>query len=107
MNHFRVRDLLLAAFIASVFIFIGCQVNNTDNLPYNGIITGPDLRACACCGGYFIKIDTTTYDFVVLPPNANFSLKNATFPIYVNLDWHPDTSSCGNYIDITRIEKVR
>jgi len=106
MNHFKIYSLLLITFIISVFIFTSCQVNNTDNLPYNGIITGPDLRACPCCGGYFIKIDTTTYDFTSLPPGANFSLKNATYPIYVNLDWHPDTISCGNYINITRIEKV-
>ena len=107
MNQCKKHSLYLATFIVSSFIFIGCQVNNTDSLPYNGIITGIDLRACPCCGGYFIKIDTTTYDFTALPPGANFSLKNATFPIYVSLDWHPDTISCGNYIDITRIEKVR
>jgi hypothetical protein len=107
MNHFKIYNFLLITFIISIFIFIGCQINNTDNLPYNGIITGLDLRACPCCGGYFIKIDSTTYDFTSLPPNANFTLENATFPIYVNLDWRPDTTSCGNYIDITRIEKVR
>jgi len=117
MNHFKIYNFLITVFIISIFIFIGCQDNNTDILPdnghtdngfqYKGIITGIDARLCPCCGGYVIKIDSTTYDFDSLPPNANFTLENATFPIYVNLDWHPDTTHCGNYIDITRIEKVK
>ena len=72
----------------------------------NGTITGPDYRECTCCGGWFIDISDTTYNFDNLPASSNIDLSIATFPIPVKLDWSLGRN-CGNiqYIDITRIEK--
>jgi len=110
MNHFKPPKLiLLMMFIASVIIFIECQEDQTNTFQSEGEITGADTRECVCCGGWFIDIDSTTYNFWLLPGNANFSLENATFPIHVNLDWQPDTSACGEIgklIEITRIERA-
>jgi hypothetical protein len=71
-----------------------------------GTITGPDFRECICCGGYFIEIGDSTYNFDVLPPTAHIDLEHAAFPVEVNLDWRSDRN-CGGmqYIVITRIEK--
>lgn len=107
MYHSKTHKLLLVTFIAITFIFGSCEVSQSTGFQSSGKITGPDYRMCACCGGYYIVIDTTTYEFDTLPQNANFSLKNATYPIYVKLDWKQDPSACGNYIDIVKIEKVK
>jgi hypothetical protein len=75
----------------------------------DGIITGPDLSMCPspCCGGWFIKIDTITYGFDSIPTNSNFTLENATFPIFVELDWERAKNICSNNrIVIKRIAKV-
>ena len=73
----------------------------------DGIILGPDPRDCVCCGGWYIKIDTTTYEFESLPDNSNINLQADTFPINVKLDWKlSDRVACPNkYITITRITK--
>lgn len=107
MNQSKMHHLLLAALLAFTFVFSSCRVSQSDVFQSNGKIAGPDYRMCACCGGYYIVIDTTTYDFDSLPQNANFSLKNATYPIYVKLNWKQDPKSCGNYIDILKIEKTK
>jgi hypothetical protein len=72
-----------------------------------GTITGPDIRACVCCGGWFIKIDTTTYNFESLPSNSKIDLNSETFPLNVKLDWvKSDRVPCPNkFISILRIAK--
>jgi len=73
----------------------------------HGTITGPDIRACICCGGWFIKIDTTTYNFESLPENSGIDLQKETFPVNVKLDWDfASYPACPNkYITIIRIVK--
>ncbi len=72
-----------------------------------GTITGADIRMCACCGGWFIKIDTTTYEFDSLPLNSGIDLQKETFPLNVKLDWDlSGREACPNkYITIIRISK--
>ena len=69
-----------------VFVMVCCQ---KDQMKYQseGIILGPDLRMCACCGGWLITIDTITYRFNSLPDKANIDLQNVAFPIKVSLNW--------------------
>jgi len=90
--------VVLAGMIAS------CE--NEDSFQSAGVITGPDIRECICCGGYFVEIEDTTYSFDVLPSSSKIDLTTDTFPINVNLDWSYD-KNCGGiqYIDISRIEK--
>ena len=77
-----------------------------DSYKSMGIITGYDMRACICCGGYFIEIDDSTYNFDTLPASSAINLETETFPINVNLDWSYD-KECGGiqYIEITKIVK--
>jgi hypothetical protein len=71
-----------------------------------GIITGPDYRMCACCGGWFITIDDQRYRFWSLPSGSNLDLEKEKFPLEVRLDWEMEKNSCmGDLIKVIRIEK--
>jgi hypothetical protein len=92
---------------AIVFISVISFSCSDDENSYQstGLITGPDLAFCACCGGHFIEIADSIYRFDNLPGSSDIDLPNVTFPIFVNLDWR-DERDCGGfrYIEITRIE---
>lgn len=79
----------------------------SDNYKSLGIILGPDVRDCACCGGWYIKIDTTEYEFDTLPDNTNIDLQKEIFPLNVKLDWQlSDRLPCTDKrIIISRITK--
>jgi hypothetical protein len=79
IKHFAV--IIILAFGLTL-----CQ-KEKDNPKSTGIITGPDLRDCACCGGWYITIDTTHYEFDSLPVSSNIDLAKETFPVHVKLDW--------------------
>ena len=87
-------------------LFTACTKENT--LSYNGIITGPDYRLCACCGGWFIEIDETNHRFYTLPENSTLELPHETneFPIKVVLDWRENENACfGDEIIVTEIRR--
>lgn len=94
--------------ITALFItLICCKKESSQDYKSSGVITGPDYRACVCCGGYFIQIDTSMYEFNTLPSGSDINLLTETFPIAVKLDWQfPVNSACpNNRIDILRIKK--
>jgi hypothetical protein len=73
---------------------------------YNGVITGYDMRKCACCGGIFIDIDKTSYRFDSLPPKSGIDFTTDTFPIRVVVTWHKKDIQCiGDEIIIDKIRK--
>src|SRR5665647_2434124 len=67
--------------------FTSCIQENSKDFISKGIITGPDIRMCACCGGWYIQINGLTYEFDSLPDNSNIDLQKVTFPLSVKLDW--------------------
>ena len=86
-----------------------CGDKNNDGYTSSGRITGPDDRDkgdCACCGGWLIDIDSTTYNFKTLPV-SNVCLDTATvYPVEVYLDWNLGENCSGiQYIQITKIER--
>jgi hypothetical protein len=95
-----------AAILILAFSMILCQ-KGTDNYRSEGIILGPDFRDCACCGGWYIKIDTTEYEFDTLPQNTDIDLQGDPFPINVKLDWQLSSRiPCPDkWVVITRIKK--
>lgn len=87
--------------------FFGCSHEIIKDYQSNGKITGPDIRMCACCGGWYIQIDNLTYEFDSLPVNSNIDLQKETFPVLVKLDWQlSDKGACPDKrITIQRIVK--
>jgi hypothetical protein len=90
-----------------LFGFLYCHKEDSNIYKSDGIITGPDVRMCACCGGWFIQIDSTMYEFTSLPDNSKINLETETFPVYVKLDWQiaGSTGCPANKIIIQRIKK--
>jgi hypothetical protein len=92
-----------------VFGFYYCQKEGSHNYKSIGTITGQDVRMCPspCCGGWFIKIDSLTYEFDSLPSSSDINLEKETFPLVVKLDWQlSDIPGCPNKrITIQRIAK--
>lgn len=99
----KVKKLLI---ILSLTIGVISSCEKEESYQSSGVITGPDMRFCACCGGYFIEIDDSTYNFDDLPSSSDIDLIEDTFPIEVNLNWTNDRI-CGDiqYIEITKIAK--
>lgn len=99
----RIKGILLVILIL-IGIIVSCEKEGS--YQSNGVITGPDIRDCICCGGYFIEIGDSTYNFDTLPASSEIDLETETFPINVNLDWSFDRD-CGGieYIDISKIAK--
>ncbi len=95
-NSVIITLLFFALLTISLF---GCDFKS------KGVITGYDARECACCGGYFIEIDSVTYRFYDLPENSDIDLLNSSFPLNVQLDWEKNPSGCmGDEILISRIK---
>ena len=70
-------------------------MENLKSLNSVGIITGPDFRMCACCGGWYIRIDGIVYEFDTLPVDSKIDLQNEKFPFTVIIDWQlSDLSAC-------------
>jgi hypothetical protein len=100
MRNQGLKWLLILSFV----FFVSCNKEN-NNYKSTGTITGPDVRMCACCGGWLITIDNTQYQFNSLPGNSSIHLDNEKFPIPVRLDWTLNTTGCPNTISIQRIQK--
>jgi hypothetical protein len=91
-------------------VFLGCQEDTQKEYMSEGKILGPDLRMCpsSCCGGWYIQIESTTYEFDALPAGSNINLQTSSFPIAVKLDWSlSDKIACPDKrIIIQRIAKI-
>jgi len=97
--------ILLATFLV---INNSCKKGRLDG--YNAIITGFDLRMCACCGGLMINFDgeTKAYngDFKLIDNAVDLGIsENDKFPVFARVEWTPDTTNICNYIIITKFER--
>lgn len=99
-------DYRKISFVIVVFLFTIFSCEKEESYQSTALITGPDLGQCICCGGYFIEVEDSTYNFDTIPASSGIDLSDVTFPIAVELDWEYD-KKCGNiqYINITRIKK--
>jgi hypothetical protein len=69
-----------------------------------GVITGPDVRACACCGGFyfhFTNTSDTTNKPLVNPGIFQFG-NDVKFLVYVQVDWKKANNCRGAAIKIVR-----
>jgi hypothetical protein len=82
--------------IAIIFILLSC--GKTKSFMNTGVITGPDPRACACCGGYFFhftNVSDTSNKQLVNAGIFQFPI-NVKYPVFVQVDWQNSTF-CGGY----------
>jgi hypothetical protein len=95
---------ILFAVLLLTSVILSCEKEK--DYQSTAVITGPDVRDCICCGGYFIEIGDSTYNFDTLPTTSKLDLTAETFPLPVKLDWNYD-KKCGDiqYIGISRIAK--
>ncbi len=91
--------------IVIILTLVSCKKSNSDDFKSKGIILGPDLGMCICCGGYKIKIDTIIYNFDSVPKNSNINVQKEIFPLPVKLDWNIIQPGCANWIKIQKIRK--
>ncbi len=84
----------------AVCLLISCEKNTYQS---TGTITGPDIRMCPCCGGYFIDVAGTLYLFEKSELPGNFKFNDEQLPLQVELDWKWKTEGCTNYITILKI----
>lgn len=80
--------------VALFLLFLGlaaCKKDNSTHNEVNGVLTGPDPGACACCGGTLLKIADSTYRLYSIPPELN-----GPYPINVALTFTP-LSLCPGY----------
>ena len=103
-NHKGKKRIFKTVFVLMGILF-SCEKEKNE-YQSTGVITGPDLGQCICCGGYFIEIVDSIYNFDSILVSAGIDLSSETFPVAVKLYWTYD-KKCGNiqYISITRIEK--
>lgn len=59
-----------------------------------GTITGYDMRMCACCGGWFIRIGTDTLRFDQIPAGSESLLENPVYPLNVKVKWAIKNPRC-------------
>jgi len=98
------KKIVFGLFISAV-VFSSCMMKEEKSFQ-KATITGPDRSMCACCGGWFIDIGNKTYRFYDLPENSTLDIKNANFPVRVELQWRKDKAGCkGDEIIVEKIKK--
>jgi hypothetical protein len=105
---FRIK-LLKALAIATIgFAVVSCKKES--NTKYKAVITGFDMRYCACCGGLVINFEGDTsfnsnnYYLIVNKPEEFGITYDSKFPIYVNVDWEKVPNGClGREIKINKL----
>ena len=100
--------------LASLLFSIACKKHDCmkpKSTLTDAIITGNDLRACACCGGLMITFtnNSTPYSekfYIIdqLPTNSGIN-ENSTFPINVRVKYETSTASCADHLNILTLEK--
>jgi hypothetical protein len=103
------NKIILIAIMSLCFVFLNCN-NDDDKIQFESIgkILGLDPATCPCCGGLFLEIegDETLYRIGELPVDFNDSIRNASFPIRIKLNWRRDENRCEgfNYVIVEDIE---
>jgi len=91
--------------VLTSLLLVSCSNDSDNDFNSEGLITGIDLRLCACCGGYFIEIEDVVYNFTDEFPNKE-SLDLENLPLKVKLNWELKSGGCDNFITISAIEPI-
>ena len=99
-KNMKTRFIIL---IFSALLVLSCE---KDTYQSTGTITGPDLRMCVCCGGYFLDMDGTLYLFEQSELPDGFTFTDDELPLKVELNWKPKTGGCSGFNRIV-ISKIK
>lgn len=109
MNSYK---LLITAVIFAFCFVLGCDDTVSPKMD-SAVITGFDVRECACCGGLMINFENNpaSYQgkFYLISNNPQDLLKRDTFnfPIYVKVNWEKSAIICvDEIINIKKIEII-
>ena len=108
INKSKIRQLVILFVMTFFAVISSCEKSEvvTDTLE-DAVITGYDMRMCACCGGWYIKIDTSSYRFFSIPDGSGFKLDTISFPFNVRVKWSKRANPClGDEIEIEFIRHV-
>ncbi len=98
------KKIIFILFLSAI-VFSSCSMKDVKSFQ-KATITGPDRSMCACCGGWFIDIGEKTYRFYDLPESSTLDVKNASFPLHVELQWRKNKAGCkGDEIIVEKIKK--
>lgn len=87
---------LLLVFLVAVVLAPACHKSEElAATTSNAIIIGMDSRKCACCWGWIIEIDNTTYKFDKIPAGSSIDLNNLVYPVPVTVTWRNPQGLCG------------
>ena len=102
----KTRKLLL--FVLGFTFLTSCDSDddNESEFESTAIISGLDMGACVCCGGFIIEIDgeESRNRFSELPQNSDINLETVEFPISVKLNWTESNEYCEQGIVIDSLE---
>jgi hypothetical protein len=103
----------LSLLLALILLLAACKKDE----PYmtDAVLTGYDLRNCACCGGLLLNMGNAALKYssdyyLVDQYPADFVIDSTTaFPLYVRILWHqtqyPPCGDSAHHITITRMER--
>ncbi len=103
--------LLISVMTALALLSSACRKD--DEYMSDAVITGYDVRECACCCGLMINFDGQTQpytgDFKLIDNSAKLGIDSyEIFPVYVKVDWTSNADKCfGSYIEVTKLKRNR
>jgi hypothetical protein len=93
---------MMLRFLLPLLLVVCCISCNREPVSYAeaGILTGPDVRLCACCGGVILQTNSgNVFHIESLPGMMNEDLYKLTFPKKIEFNWKPDRE-CGGIVYI-------
>ena len=99
------KKTLAILFLVCTLFVAGCEKN--EKYDSTGTITAADMALCACCGGYFIKINEELYRFEKTELPLGFTFSDEQLPIKVELNWKLKADACTGFqwISISKIKR--
>lgn len=105
---------LLKCAVLMTLVLASCRKKDPEIFKMtDAVITGYDLRACACCGGLLINFENkpekysgTYYLIDEMPANSGIT-ETTKFPLYVKVQYTLDKEKCGGSLNFVDIQKIR
>ncbi len=98
---------LVVLFFCGLLAVFGCTKDSPQN-EADAEITGFDMRLCACCGGWWIRVGNDTARAATLPDNFGDNIDAADLPMAVKIVYDTNgviTCTTDKMINVRKIRK--